>query len=97
VPIPEDLQALTALSSTGGNSLVEDLQNVAILAAGILYVVYERRPRGSARDDLLDVRRSDISNGNLGVFTTKYIPEGTVLGAFPGYFKEIEEALNSSK
>jgi len=66
---------------------VSDLQNIAIIVAGLAYFVYEKRPRGSARSDLLDIKKSTVPNANLGVFATKFIPEGTKIGEFPGYIR----------
>ena len=45
---------------------INDLQNAAILLAGLSYIVWDRRPRGSAIDGFLDVKKSNIPN-NLGM------------------------------
>lgn len=66
VPVPEDMLDLVqttsqaSSSSIGTGDLASDIQNFLILMGGIAYFVYEKRPRGNARDDLLDIRTSDI-------------------------------------
>jgi hypothetical protein len=96
VPIaPEDMQSLSVLADQSSPSL-NDIQNALIIVAGLTYFVYETRPRGSARDDLIDVRKSSIPKANLGVFAKKYIPSGTIIGRFPGFVKLMEDALASS-
>lgn len=106
VPIPDsDLQAaLDAAQSTsesaGGmmsGDLVSDLQNVAILTAGIAYFFYEKRPRGDARADLVEIRRSTIANANMGVFSKQFIAGDTLVGCFPGYVVKVEDALDRKR
>jgi hypothetical protein len=92
-PIPQDLPTDSMASAFGTPS---DLQNALILAAGLGYLAYEKRPRGSARDDLIEVRQSTIPGANLGVFAKKIIPEGTCIGRFPGFLMTAEDALKSS-
>jgi hypothetical protein len=77
-----------------GNS-VADLQNAAILLGGIAYLLYEKRPRGSARSDLLEIRRSNVPNANLGVFARSFIAANTVIGYYPGFLKKEDDALKS--
>ena len=98
VPIStDDLQAFSAVSeATSQTNSLSDIQNVLILVAGISYFAYEGRPRGSSRDDLLDVRRSKVPGANLGVYAKKFIPKETVVGYFPGYLRSIDKALDSS-
>ena len=93
VPIPEDLQQLDVGGVADGTW--SDLSNALILFGGLGYLAYEKRPRGSARDDLIEVRQSKIPGANLGVFATKVIPEGTVIGRFPGFVATAEDALAS--
>jgi hypothetical protein len=93
VPIPEDLQLDAAVSAADGTW--SDLSNALILFGGVGYLAYEKRPRGSARDDLIEVRQSKIPGANLGVFAKKVIPEGTVIGRFPGFVATAEDALAS--
>lgn len=92
VPIPEELQfdAITAADGTWN-----DISNALILAGGLSYLAYEKRPRGSARDDLIEVRQSNIPGANLGVFAKKVIPQGTTIGRFPGFLTTAEAALAS--
>ena len=94
VPIPPELAQLQNVLSGPDNTL-SDISNALILAGGLGFLVYEKRPRGSARDDLMDVRQSKIPGANLGVFAKKIIPEGTTLGRFPGFLVQAEEALAS--
>ena len=76
---------------------LNDVQNILIVLSGVAYFIYENRPRGSSRDDLLEVRKSIKIPNNLGVFAKKLIPAGTVLGEYPGYVKSIESFKQSSK
>jgi len=79
------------------SNLVNDIQNAAIILSGLAYIVYERRPRGSARNDLIEIKKSKAISNNLGVFAKKFIPEGTTIGIYPGYLKTVEEFQKSSK
>ena len=85
-----------SISSTTGD-LLQDLQNLAIIVAGSSYLVWELRPVGSARADLIDIRKSKIENAGLGTFATKTIPKGTLIGEFPGYSIVAEKALEKKK
>ena len=96
VPIPAEFNLDTVATSTiSATSSWTDLSNALIIAGGIAYFQYERRPRGSARDDLIEIRKSKVG-GSLGVFSKKYIAEGTELGVFPGFLVSTEDALASS-
>lgn len=98
IPIPEEFNFdAVSSSSSSGNGILTDLSNALIIAGGLAYFAYERRPRGSARDDLIEIRKSKTPGGNLGVFSKKYIAEGTELGSFPGYLVSSEDALATSK
>ena len=107
VPIPDsDVQAAflgAAQSSADSGSsltsgdLLSDLQNVAILTAGIAYFAYEKRPRGDARTDLVEIRRSTIANANMGVFSKQFIAADTLVGCFPGYVMNVENALEGKR
>jgi hypothetical protein len=92
-------QALSLNPKTwlGEVSLANDLQNLAILVGAIAYFAYQRRPRGSARTDLVDIRRSAVPNANAGVFASTFIPKGTVLGIYPGFLVKIDKAMEKSK
>ena len=92
-PIPPELAQLQDVLSGPADNTLSDISNALILAGGVGYFVYEKRPRGSARDDLMEVRQSKIAGANLGVFAKKIIPEGTTLGRFPGFLVQAEEAL----
>jgi hypothetical protein len=83
-----------AVSSTGGWA---DASNALIIVGGLAYFAYEKRPRGSARDDLIEMRKSTIPSANFGAFSKKFIPAGTVIGRYPGYLRSMEDALGSSK
>ncbi len=99
VPEYQDIVAATATNKVSNlidlpqGDIYSDIQNALILLGGIVYVIYEKRPRGSARDDLLDIKKSTIPGANLGVFATSFIAAGTSLGIFPGYIRNIEDAL----
>ena len=97
VPIPEEFNLDAVSSSSSGGGIWSDLSNALIVAGGLAYFAYERRPRGSARDDLIEIRKSKSPGGNLGVFSKKYIAEGTELGTFPGFLVSSTDALDASK
>lgn len=97
VPIPEEFNFDAVASTSSGSPSWTDLSNALIIAGGIAYFQYEKRPRGSARDDLIEIRKSKLPGGSLGVFSKKYIAEGTEIGVFPGYLLSTEDALASSK
>ena len=83
-----------AASSTG---VWADASNALIIVGGLAYFAYEKRPRGSVRDDLIELRKSTIPTANFGAFSKKFIPAGTVVGRYPGYLRSMEDALGSSK
>ena len=73
------------------------LQSAAVVATGLGFLVFDKRPRGSARNDLVEVRKSKlIKNDNLGVFAKTFIPKGTSLGMYPGFRRTLEEVYNHS-
>ena len=92
-PVPDGI--LTAASGTSG--IWTDLSNALIIAGGLTFFAYEKRPRGSARDDLIEMRDSTVANANLGAFSKKFIPKGTVIGRYPGFLTTMSDALASSK
>lgn len=85
------------LSVLGETNIYTDIQNVAIILGGITYFVYESRPRGSGRSDLIDIRRSTVPGANSGVFASVFIPKGTVLGSYPGIVARIDDTLSKSR
>ena len=97
VPIPEEFNFDVVSTTAASTGTWTDLSNALIVAGGLAYFAYERRPRGSARDDLIEIRKSKLSGGSLGVFSKKYIAEGTELGSFPGFLVATEDALAASK
>ena len=97
IPIPEEFNFDTVAASSSSSGSWTDLSNALIVAGAVAYFQYEKRPRGSARDDLIEIRKSKRPGGALGVFSKKYIAEGTALGVFPGYQISTEDALASSK
>jgi hypothetical protein len=77
---------------------ISDVQNIALVVSGLCYLIYEKRPRGSARDDLIEVRKSvTIKNNNLGVFAKTFIPQGTLVGVYPGFVKSEEYVYEASE
>lgn len=105
IPLTEDAtnalatQSPSSIDSTGlliDTSSFADLQNAAIIMGGIGYLLFEKRPRGSARSDLIDIRRSSISNANFGVYATVFIPRGTILGCYPGYLVNLDVLSTSN-
>ncbi|PNH01678.1 Prolyl 4-hydroxylase subunit alpha-1 [Tetrabaena socialis] len=87
------------LSPLAGQELMGQLQLAAwqLLAAALAATalsVYQSRPRGWSRQDLLEVRSSNIAG--RGVFARAPIPSGTVLGAYPGRLRSSAEMLVKS-
>lgn len=62
IPIPEDFKFDTdAIDAAGGGGFsLTDLSNALVIAGGLAVFLYEKRPRGSARDDLIEVRKSYV-------------------------------------
>ena len=83
--------------STDVYNQANDIQNLAILSAALAYFAYEKRPRGSANSELLEVKRSTVKGGNLGLFSKDFIAKGTKLGCYPGVVTTVESALRKSK
>lgn len=92
-PVPDEI--LNAASGTPG--IWADLSNALIITGGLAFFAYEKRPRGSARDDLIEMRDSTVANANLGAFSKKFIPKGTVIGRYPGFLLSMSDALASSE
>jgi hypothetical protein len=88
---------LSSLGYTSNSLSSSDLQNIAILGAGMAYVIFDRSPQGSAKDDLLEVRPSKHIANNLGVVAKSFIPKGTSLGFYPGYVKSVERFQSTSE
>lgn len=95
VEIPNVLLDTGISSSTSINA--DDVQNIAVLLGAISYFVWERRPKGSTKSDLIAIQKSTIKNANLGVFAAKTIPAGTIIGEFPGFSSNMKDALASKK
>lgn len=95
VEVPDTL--LNTGISTSNSINADDLQNIAVLLGAMGYVVWERRPQGSAKSDLIAIQKSTIKNANLGVFAVKTIPAGTIVGEFPGFVTSMNDALASKK
>lgn len=74
-----------------------DIQNAAVVSAGLTLLALEKRPRGSVRDNLVEVRKSTLIKNNLGVFSKAFIPEGTILGEYPGFVRSMESVYRNSK
>jgi hypothetical protein len=88
---------LQLLLGGGNDDRYAAAQNGLLVAAALSYFTYEGRPRGSARDELLDVRKSSVIKDNLGVFAKSFIAKDTVLGHFPGFIRSTAEVLGKSK
>jgi len=83
--------------STTSSSLAEDIQNIAVVVGGVAFLLWEKRPKGSARIDLVDVQKSLVPGAGLGAFAVKTIPKGTVVGEYPGKLISAEDAISSKK
>ena len=81
----------------GSSINFDDLQSIAVLIAAGCYFIYEKRPRGSAVVELVEVRKSTVPSANLGLFCKSFIPKGASLGFYPGVLTQAEFALKRSK
>ena len=95
--LPVDLSPESIISSANLQDTTSTIQNALILVFGVGYLVAEKRPRGSCRNDLIDIRKSSLVSAGQGVFAKAFIPEGTVLGVFPGFVTTPEAALERKK
>lgn len=86
----DDAVVISSMSSAS-------ISNSLILLGAIGYYLYDQRPKGSVKDDLVDVKRSTFIKDGLGVVAKKFIAKDTVLGVYPGYCKPLSEILKSSK
>lgn len=75
------------------NSLLPSSQLLVQCASGIAtytgLVAYFDRPRGKLLVDpsYLETRKSNVEGGGLGLFVKTSLPEGTVLGTYPGVLR----------
>jgi hypothetical protein len=81
----------------GSTNSWTDASNALIVLGGLAYFANEKRPRGAARDDLIEMKKSTIPTANLGAFSKKFIPKGTTIGRYPGFLRSMTDALSSSK
>jgi hypothetical protein len=91
---------LSGLFGGSGSSTMLALdvaQNVAIVAAGLGTIFFNSTPKGSCNADLVDIRCSSIPGANLGLFASRTIPAGTLIGTFPGIVKQLKDALRSKR
>lgn len=90
-----DITATQDLFSNSGNSnsMIDIAQNALIVLGGLSVYFLDSKPQGSCVSDLVDIRKSSIPGASLGLYATKTIPEGTVIGTFPGFVKPVEEAI----
>jgi hypothetical protein len=57
IPIPEDFKFDTdAIGAVSSGFSLTDLSNALVIAGGLAVLAYEKRPRGSARNDLIEVK-----------------------------------------
>lgn len=66
--VSNDLLTLQDFMTTSPSSPnYNDVQTIAILLAATSYFVFENRPRGSANQDLVEVKRSTIKTGQTNI------------------------------
>lgn len=75
----------------------DDAQNLAVICAAGFYFIFDKRPRGTANDELVEVKKSTVQIANLGLFAKTFIPRGSVIGTYPGVITSVETALSLSK
>ena len=93
-----DTSGLNPLNTVvGSTNSWTDASNALIVLGGLAYFVNEKRPRGAARDDLIEMKKSTIPTANFGAFSKKFIPKGTTIGRYPGFLRSMTNALSSSK
>lgn len=93
--LPDQEGLLNAV--VGSTNSWTDASNALIVLGGLAYFANEKRPRGAARDDLIEMKKSTIPTANLGAFSKKFIPKGTTIGRYPGFLRSMTDALSSSK
>jgi hypothetical protein len=71
------------------NLPVQYIEIVIAAIAGYAAGVWPNRPRGWCRKDLLEVKSSSVQG--RGIFARKYIPERTILGAYPGRLRSAHD------
>lgn len=103
---PSSLESMTSLTTLGidpqwlWSSVIQQVKQinlpvvqyleVALAAiAGYAAGVWPNRPRGWCRKDLVEVGNSTVQG--RGIFARKFIPERTVLGAYPGRLRSAHE------
>ena len=84
-------------AAVGSTNTWTDASNALIVLGGLAYLANEKRPRGSARDDLIEMKKSTIPTADFGAFSKKFIPKGTTIGRYPGFLRSMADALSSSK
>lgn len=93
--LPDQEGLLNAV--VGSTNSWTDASNALIVLGGLAYFANEKRPRGAARDDLIEMKKSTIPTANLGAFSKKFIPKGTTIGRYPGFLRSMTDALSSSE
>ncbi|GAX73149.1 hypothetical protein CEUSTIGMA_g602.t1 [Chlamydomonas eustigma] len=82
----DNFQDLVATSVSQASNSVQissvSLCMSAALLVAIIIEVYKNRPRGWARNDLVQIATSQVAG--KGLFAKRDIPSSTVLGAYPG-------------
>lgn len=92
-----DLDALQRSITSQDYSQTSTISNALIVTAALAWFVYDLRPRGSCREDLIDVQKSKVIRNQLGVVARKFVPKGTVVGSYPGYRKSLRRFAAGSK
>jgi hypothetical protein len=92
---PQDLSAFFP-AENDNFELVSYIQNGAILFGVAAFIANEQKPKGNARIDLIEIRKSLKISENLGVFAKSFIPKGTSIGRYPGYILSVSESLSRS-
>jgi len=72
--------------------LLAELAVTSLIAAA--YYLHQQRPRGWARRDLVEVRKSPIAG--MGLFAKQRIPSRTVIGGYPGVLRTPTDMANKA-
>lgn len=89
-PIEESLSVIDS-----GFDFAQIANAITIIGGGLIFYTYDNRPRGSALDNLIEVRKSEAIANQLGVFAKTFIPADTVIGTYPGYVKDSKTVFDT--
>lgn len=84
---------LTSLDTSQMTPII--LKSISALSTYIGLVAFYDRPRGKlcVDEDSFTLKQSQVQNAGLGLYVTKSLPKGTVLGSYPGVLRPASKFL----